>query len=116
MVVALRLAVGGLKRAPLFRIVAAHNRCKRDGKHLELLGTYDPIPSADKTKFVSLNFQRTKYWLSVGAQPSEPVARLLGMAGILPAAVRRTAVETAVPRADRRAHRQATKAAKLASK
>ncbi|XP_039063043.1 30S ribosomal protein S16-2, chloroplastic/mitochondrial-like [Hibiscus syriacus] len=55
-----------------------------DGKHLEVLGYYNPLPEQDGGKRMGLNFERVKYWLSVVAQPSEPVQRILFRAGLLP--------------------------------
>ncbi|QDZ23647.1 ribosomal protein S16 [Chloropicon primus] len=84
MVVRLRLARFGRYKFPFYRIFAADSRAPRDGKHLEILGHYDPIPQKDGNKHVALHVERVKYWLSVGAQPSKPVARILSRAGILP--------------------------------
>mmetsp|Transcript_8133 Transcript_8133/g.23340 ORF Transcript_8133/g.23340 Transcript_8133/m.23340 type:complete len:112 (-) Transcript_8133:295-630(-) len=84
MVVRLRLARYGIRNNPFFRIVAADQRAPAQGKHLENLGHYDPNPKIDGNVHVGLNVERVKYWLSVGAQPSEPVGRLLGQVGIIP--------------------------------
>ena len=84
MVVRLRLARFGKKRQPMYKIFAADARCPRDGRHLEVLGYYDPIPEKDGNKHVGLNIERIKYWLSVGAQPSTTVGRLLSQAGVIP--------------------------------
>lgn len=84
MVVRLRLSRVGLKNSPCYRVIAADSRSPRDGKHLEKLGYYHPLPGQDGGKRMGINFERVKYWLSVGAQPSEPVQRLLFRAGILP--------------------------------
>ena len=93
MVVRLRLQRFGMKALPFYRIVVADARSKRDGKHIENLGTYvelqsffyplhhltscpisyDPLPDSSAAKHVVLNFDRVKYWLSVGAQPTEKV-------------------------------------------
>ncbi len=82
MVVKIRLArVGG--KQTLYRIVATFVKSRRDGKHIEKLGTYDPLPKNDLC-FVNLKVDRIKYWIGNGAQPTIPMARLLGMAGILP--------------------------------
>eukprot|EP00053_Salpingoeca_punica_P010062 m.90567 g.90567 ORF g.90567 m.90567 type:complete len:107 (+) comp15268_c0_seq1:41-361(+) len=86
MVVAIRLSRWGNRHRPFFRIVVANARSPRDGKHLERVGTYDPLPTARGDKMVSMNFDRIKYWLSVGAQPSDAVARLLGMVNLGPPA------------------------------
>ncbi|XP_016554653.1 30S ribosomal protein S16-2, chloroplastic/mitochondrial isoform X2 [Capsicum annuum] len=84
MVVSLRLLRFGCKNKPFYRVMAADSRSPRDGKHLEVLGYYNPLPDQDGGKRIGLNFYRLKYWLSVGAQPSEPVQRLLFRAGVLP--------------------------------
>ncbi|KAH7415413.1 hypothetical protein KP509_14G042300 [Ceratopteris richardii] len=83
-VVRLRLARFGRKNAPFYRIHAADSRCPRDGKFLERIGYYDPRPGKDGHKRIALNFERAKYWLSVGAQPSDVVKRLFFVAGLLP--------------------------------
>mmetsp|Transcript_10094 Transcript_10094/g.13135 ORF Transcript_10094/g.13135 Transcript_10094/m.13135 type:complete len:107 (-) Transcript_10094:363-683(-) len=84
MVVRLRLQRFGRTHSPFYRIVAADSRAKRDGKFLEVLGTYNPIANQDGIKEVRLKADRFKYWLSVGAQPSDRVGWLLGKFGILP--------------------------------
>lgn len=77
MVLKIRLARWGARNNPFYGIVLAQQRAARDGKHLERLGTYNPIPSEDGVKHVELNCDRIKYWLSVGAQPTERAAWLL---------------------------------------
>ena len=72
MAVKIRMKKMGRKHRPFFRICATDSRSPRDGKVLEELGTYDPMV-ADTDARVSLNNERLKYWLSVGAQPSENV-------------------------------------------
>ncbi|KAJ1796647.1 hypothetical protein LPJ59_003622 [Coemansia sp. RSA 2399] len=85
MAVRIRFARHGLRHRPMFHIVAANARSKRDGKPLELLGKYNPQPDLnEKAKQITLNFERTKYWLGVGAQPSDGVRFLLERAGLLP--------------------------------
>ncbi|GBG75994.1 hypothetical protein CBR_g21235 [Chara braunii] len=69
-----------------------------------MVGHYDPLPGKDGMKRVGLDFERIRYWLSVGAQPSDTVARLLGKAGILPQFPRRKAAQ----HADRPANAPAT--------
>ncbi|MCO5611234.1 hypothetical protein L7F22_065485 [Adiantum nelumboides] len=83
-VVRLRLARFGRKNAPFYRIHAADSRSPRDGKFLERVGYYDPRPGKDGHKRLALNFERAKYWLSVGAQPSDVVRRIFFIAGLLP--------------------------------
>ena len=72
MSVKIRMKMMGRKHRPFFRICATDSRSPRDGKVLEELGTYDPM-IADTDARVTLNNERLKYWLSVGAQPSENV-------------------------------------------
>jgi small subunit ribosomal protein S16 len=80
MSVAIRMSRQGKKKAPFYRIVAADKRRARDGKFIELLGTYDP-----RTKALKLDQERYLKWIKEGAQPS----------GTLAAVVRRTARTTA---------------------
>ncbi|XP_006659613.1 30S ribosomal protein S16-2, chloroplastic/mitochondrial [Oryza brachyantha] len=84
MVVRIRLARFGCRNRPFYRVMAADSRSPRDGKHLEVLGYYNPLPGKDGGKRMGLKFDRVKYWLSVGAQPSDPVECILFRAGILP--------------------------------
>ncbi|KAI9103178.1 ribosomal protein S16 domain-containing protein [Phlyctochytrium arcticum] len=77
MVVKIRLARWGASHNPFYGVVVANHRAARDGKHLERVGTYDPIPDKEGIKRIELNVERIKYWLGVGAQPSDRVAWLL---------------------------------------
>lgn len=83
MAISLRLARGGAKKRPYYRIVAADSRRARDGKYLEQLGTYNPMLPKDSEERVKLDEDRVRYWLGVGAQPSDRVHRFLDAAGIL---------------------------------
>lgn len=78
--VVIRLALAGHKQAnrPFYRVVAAFNKRARDGKYIEQLGTYDPLPNVHNEKLVSFNLDRIKYWIGCGAHPTNPVAKLLG--------------------------------------
>mmetsp|Transcript_15766 Transcript_15766/g.40357 ORF Transcript_15766/g.40357 Transcript_15766/m.40357 type:complete len:112 (-) Transcript_15766:217-552(-) len=96
MVVRIRLARYGVQNNPFFRIVAADSRSPAAGRHIEKLGHYNPTPESDGNVHVGLNLDRVRYWLSVGAQPSEPVAQLLGQAGITPRAPLRPRTSKAV--------------------
>ena len=82
MAISLRLSRGGAKKRPYYRIVAADSRAARDGKYLEQIGTYNPLLAKDDDKRVVLNEDRARYWLGVGAQPSDRVLRFLDAAGI----------------------------------
>jgi small subunit ribosomal protein S16 len=88
MSVRIRLARGGTKKRPFYRIVAADSRDARDGRFLEKLGTYNPILPSDNPERVVLREERLRYWLGVGAQPSDRVARFLDSAGITQNATR----------------------------
>mmetsp|Transcript_13476 Transcript_13476/g.33050 ORF Transcript_13476/g.33050 Transcript_13476/m.33050 type:complete len:198 (+) Transcript_13476:74-667(+) len=91
--VSLRFQRFGRKRRAFYRLVAADSRRKRDGKYLELLGTFNPITTREGNKESRLEILRIKYWLSVGAVPSPAVARVLSRAGLLPEPPRRTDVK-----------------------
>ncbi|NXU49207.1 RT16 protein, partial [Turnix velox] len=82
--VVIRLALGGCANRPFYRLVAAHNKRARDGKYLEQLGCFDPLPNSHNERLVGLNFERIRYWLGCGAQLSRPAEKLLGLAGFLP--------------------------------
>ncbi|TMM50124.1 30S ribosomal protein S16 [Qipengyuania marisflavi] len=82
MSVAIRLSRGGAKKRPYYRIVVADSRSARDGKYLEQIGTYNPLLAKDDEKRVQVNEDRARHWLSVGAQPSDRVARFLDKAGV----------------------------------
>ena len=72
MAVAIRFSRQGKKKSPFYRIVAADKRCARDGRFIELLGTYHPI-----TKILKLDAERYQKWVSVGAQPSGTLAAII---------------------------------------
>jgi small subunit ribosomal protein S16 len=82
MSVRIRLARGGTKKRPFYRIVATNSRSPRDGRFLEKLGTYNPLLASDHPQRVVMNEERLRYWLAQGATPSERVARFLDGAGI----------------------------------
>ncbi len=82
MALAMRLARGGRKGRPFYRIVVTDKRMARDGRYIEKLGTYNPLLANDDDKRVVFNEERVKYWLEQGAQPSDRVARFLGKAGL----------------------------------
>jgi small subunit ribosomal protein S16 len=82
MAVSLRLSRGGAKKRPYYRVVVADSRSPRDGNYLEQVGTYNPLLAKDDENRVRLTEDRIRYWLSVGAQPTDRVARMLDKAGI----------------------------------
>jgi small subunit ribosomal protein S16 len=78
----IRLARGGAKKRPYYRIVIADARMPRDGRYIERVGTYNPMLAKDDPNRVNLEEDRIRHWLSVGANPSDRVARFLGAADI----------------------------------
>jgi small subunit ribosomal protein S16 len=88
MSISIRLSRGGAKKRPYYRIVVANSRSPRDGKYLEQIGTYNPLLAKDSAERVKLNEDRARYWLGVGAQPTDRVARFLDAAGIKERAAR----------------------------
>ena len=88
MSVSIRLSRGGAKKRPYYRIVVANSRSPRDGSFIEKIGTYNPLLAKDDEKRVVLDTERAKHWLSVGAQPSDRVARFLDAAGVKERAAR----------------------------
>ena len=82
MAVHLRLMRVGRKKRPFYRVVATDSRMPRDGRFLEIIGTYDPLKEAPKAAFKQ---ERVLNWLGKGAQPTNPVRALLRQEGILKA-------------------------------
>jgi small subunit ribosomal protein S16 len=115
MALAIRLARGGAKKRPYYRIVVADSRSPRDGRFIEKVGTYNPLLAKDSPERVKLDNERISHWLSVGAQPSDRVLRFLDAAGIKERAARNNPTK-AEPgeKAKERAEERATKAAEAA--
>lgn len=88
MSISIRLSRGGAKKRPYYRIVVANSRSPRDGKYLEQVGIYNPLLAKDSGERVKLIEDRVRYWLGVGAQPTDRVARFLDAAGIVERAAR----------------------------
>ena len=85
MALKIRLARGGAKKRPYYRIVVADSRMPRDGRYIERLGTYNPMVAKDHPERVTLKEERIKHWLGEGAQASDRVHRFLAVAGIMEA-------------------------------
>ena len=83
MSVKIRLRRDGAKKKPFYHVVAADSRRARNGRFIEELGYYNPIVAADAEPKLVLKEDRIRYWLSVGAQPSETAAALLKKQGLL---------------------------------
>ncbi len=80
----IRLARGGTKKRPFYRVVVADSRSPRDGRFIGKIGLYNPMVPRDHPERLRLDFERIKHWLSLGAKPSDRIARFLGQAEILP--------------------------------
>ena len=109
MSVAIRFSRQGKKRSPFYRIVAADKRCARDGRFIELLGTYHPT-----TKVLKLDDLRYDTWLKVGAQPSDRVAKFLAQAEMMKPRERREQPKKSAPRAKTQERMKAAAAAEAA--
>lgn len=82
MSVRIRLARSGSKGAPFHKIVVADQCAPRDGRFIERIGSYNPLLPSDHADRVVVKADRVKYWLGVGAQPTERVARMLSKLGL----------------------------------
>ncbi|MBD8877573.1 30S ribosomal protein S16 [Roseibium polysiphoniae] len=79
----IRLARGGSKKRPYYRIVIADVRAPRDGRFIEKVGSYNPMLPKDSEDRVQLNVERVQHWIAAGAQPTDRVHRFLDAAGLL---------------------------------
>ncbi len=77
--VKIRLKRMGAKKAPFYRVVVAESTSPRDGRFKEILGSYNPVTQPAEVK---IDIERARYWMSVGAQPTDRVARLLKFNGM----------------------------------
>lgn len=88
MATSIRLSRGGSKKRPYYKIVVADSRSPRDGRFIERLGSYNPLLAKDNPERVKLDAERAAHWLSVGAQPTDRVARFFDAAGVKERAAR----------------------------
>jgi small subunit ribosomal protein S16 len=79
----IRLARGGSRHRPYYRIVVADSRSARDGRFIEKIGSYDPLLGKDDEGRVNIDLDRARDWLAKGAQPTDRVGRFLGQAGLI---------------------------------
>src|SRR3954471_13744914 len=82
MAVKIRLARGGTKKRPYYRVVVADERAPRDGRFIEKVGTYNPLLKSDDAQRVTLDLERIQHWIDKGAQPTDRVLRFLDQAGV----------------------------------
>ena len=115
MAMKIRLARGGSKKRPFYRIVAADSRMPRDGRYVEKLGTYNPLLPKDSEERVKMDVERIQYWMDQGAQVTDRVSRFLEAAGVIEAKTRNNP-QKAVPgkKAQERTEEKAAKAAEAA--
>jgi small subunit ribosomal protein S16 len=96
-VLKIRLRRTGARKKPNYRIVVAESTAPRDGKYIEIIGTYDPLTEPATIK---LDGDRAKHWLSVGAQPTDRVVKLMAREGLVEAPTYAAKVSEAAPAAE----------------
>jgi len=115
MALKIRLARGGAKKRPFYRIVVAEASSPRDGRYVERVGTYNPMVPKEHEQRMTLNSERITFWLGQGAKPTDRVHKMLAAAGLTEAPVIRDQPKKSAlgkKRADREA--QAAEAAAAA--
>jgi small subunit ribosomal protein S16 len=110
----IRLARGGTKKRPFYRIVIADVRSPRDGRFVEKVGTYNPLLAKDNENRVTLVEDRIKHWLGHGAVPTDRVARFLGAADIIPMPAQKNNPDKAKPKAKAQERAREQEEAKVA--
>ncbi len=99
MAVRIRLSRGGSKKRPFYRIVAADSRAPRDGRFIEKLGTYNPLLPQDHAQRLVIDTDRVKYWLGIGALPTERLEKLFSNLGLVKAPVVHEQPKKSAPKA-----------------
>ncbi|MBV8548551.1 MAG: 30S ribosomal protein S16 [Alphaproteobacteria bacterium] len=95
----IRMSRHGAKKRPYYHIVVADSRSPRDGRFIEKVGTYNPMLARENPQRVTLIEERVKYWVGVGAQPSDRVARFLHAANLGPKVEHRASPKKSAPKA-----------------
>jgi small subunit ribosomal protein S16 len=113
MALKIRLARGGAKKRPFYRIVIAENTSPRDGLFIEKVGTYNPMVPKDHPQRLTVNAERVQHWMSVGAKPTERVHKFLASLDLMPAFQFRDQPKKAAP-GKKRAEREAEAISKAA--
>jgi small subunit ribosomal protein S16 len=111
MALRIRLARGGAKKRPFYRIVVADARSPRDGRYIEVVGTYNPMVASDHPDRVLLKQERIKHWLGVGATPSDRVAVFCAREGLIEPRPRPEQSKKPLPRAKAQERMKAAEAA-----
>ena len=109
----IRLARGGAKKKPFYRVVVADSRMPRDGRFIEKLGTFDPLKKTEDATRLVLDVEKAKAWMAKGAQPTDRVVRLLDSLGAMKREARNNP-EKALPK--KKAQERTAAAAKAAEK
>ena len=110
MALKIRLARGGAKKRPFYRIVVAEASAPRDGRYVERVGTYNPMVPKEHEQRMTLNSERITFWLGQGAKPTDRVHKMLAAAGLAEAPVIRDQPKKSAP-GKKRAEREAEAAA-----
>ena len=97
MALKIRLARGGAKKRPFYRIVVAEASAPRDGRYVERVGTYNPMVPRDHDQRLTLNGERITYWMGKGAQPTERVQKMLATVGLAKAPLIREQPKKSAP-------------------
>ncbi|MBL8672939.1 MAG: 30S ribosomal protein S16 [Alphaproteobacteria bacterium] len=97
----IRMARGGMRNQPFYRIVVADSRSPRDGRFIEKVGHYNPMLPREHKERVVIDLERCKYWMGVGALPSDRVTRFLADAGVMEKPKHRETPKKSAPRAKR---------------
>lgn len=113
MALRIRLARGGAKKRPYYRIVVADQARARDGRFIERIGAYNPMLPKDDPNRVTFDEERAKHWIGVGARPSDRVAKFFANAGLMDAPVVRDQTKKHLPKA--KAQERAAAAAEAAA-
>src|SRR6056300_1057048 len=113
MALKIRLARGGAKKRPFYRIVVAEASAPRDGRYVERVGTYNPMVPKEHEQRMTLNSERITFWLGQGAKPTDRVHKMLAAAGLAEAPVIRDQPKKSAP-GKKRAEREAEAASAAA--
>ncbi len=111
MALKIRLARGGAKKRPYYRIVVADSRAPRDGGFIERIGSFNPLVAKDSDQRLSIDTERAQYWLKQGAQPTDRVAKFLASAELIAKPAQRNNPVQGTPKAKAQERIRAAEAA-----
>ena len=113
MALKIRLARGGAKKRPYYRIVVAEASAPRDGRFVERVGSYNPMVPKDHPERLTLDSERAMYWISKGAKPTERVQKMMAQLGLIEAPALREQPKKSAP--DRKRQEREAEAAEAAA-